>query len=109
MAEELTLSSFHVWYNYQASSQQLLDSWQVKQMTGLKLSWFIEDNNGTKVTERMAEKPTDWRTEPTKASYMDERLVMMVEIARQARVKNMSREELIDRVIQENIVKTFFL
>ena len=35
-------SSFHVRYKYQAASQELLDSWEDKRMTGFNLSWRIE-------------------------------------------------------------------
>ena len=61
--KELTFRSFRVWYQYQAASQQLLDSWQEKQMTGFKLSWLIEDVNGTIINEiNDIEKPTGWKT-----------------------------------------------
>ena len=39
----MTFNSFHVWYKYKAASQQLLDSWKEKRMTGFKLSWRIEN------------------------------------------------------------------
>ena len=41
--DHLTFFSFHVWYKYKAASQQLLDSWKEKRMTGFKLSWRIEN------------------------------------------------------------------
>ena len=41
----MTFNSFHVWYKYKAASQQLLDSWKEKRMTGFKLSWRIENEN----------------------------------------------------------------
>ena len=40
--DQLTFSSLHVWYTYKAASQQLLDSWKEKRMTGFKFSWRIE-------------------------------------------------------------------
>ena len=99
--EELTFPSFHVWYRYQAASQQLLDSWQDKRMTGFNLSWFIEDANGTKVTERMPGRPGDWKTKATEARYQDDGLGKMVELARQARVGNITREMVMDRVVTD--------
>ena len=40
--EMLGFSSFHVWYEYKAASQKLLDIWADKRMTGFQLSWRIE-------------------------------------------------------------------
>merc|ERR1712223_1423496 len=40
--DQLTFRSFHVWYEYKAASQQVLDSWEDKRMTGFKLTWRIE-------------------------------------------------------------------
>ena len=36
-------SNFIVRYKYKAASQQLLDSWKDKRMTGFRLSWRIEN------------------------------------------------------------------
>ena len=40
--DQLNFTSFHVWYTYKAASQQLLDSWKDKRMTGFRLSWRIQ-------------------------------------------------------------------
>ena len=41
----LNFSNFLLWYNYKAASQQLLDSWKDKRMTGFRLSWNIENEH----------------------------------------------------------------
>ena len=41
--DRLSFSSFLVWYKYKAVSQQFLDSLKDKRMTGLRLSWRIEN------------------------------------------------------------------
>ena len=41
--DQLTFPAFHVWYKYKAASQQLLDSWKEKRMTGFRLSWRTEN------------------------------------------------------------------
>ena len=41
--DRLTFSNFFVWYKYKAASQQLLDRWKKKRMTGLRFSWKIEN------------------------------------------------------------------
>lgn len=53
--EELTFSSFHLWYKYKAASHHLLDSWKDKRRTGFTLNWFIQDTNGTVVTKKRPE------------------------------------------------------
>ena len=41
--DELDFSSISVWYKYKAASQELLDSWKDKRMTGFRFSWKIEN------------------------------------------------------------------
>ena len=41
--DQLNVTSFHVWYKAKGASQQLLNKWQDKKMTGFKLSWRIEN------------------------------------------------------------------
>ena len=41
--DQLTFSSFHVWYKYKASNQSLLDRMRNKSMTGMKFSWKVEN------------------------------------------------------------------
>ena len=41
--DQLTFRSFHVWYEYKAASQQVLDSWEDKRMTGIRFSWRIKN------------------------------------------------------------------
>ena len=41
--DQLNYSRFFLWYRYKTTSQQLLDSWNDKRMTGLRLSWRIKN------------------------------------------------------------------
>ena len=41
--DQLNFHSFNVLYKYKAASQQLLDSWKEKRMTGFRFSWKIEN------------------------------------------------------------------
>ena len=102
--EELTFPAFHVWYRYQAASQQLLDSLQDKRMTGFKLSWYIQDNNGTRVPE------TDYASSnSTDEMYKDNGLTKMVELARQAREHGLTAGDLLYRVTKAKMDKSRFL
>ena len=104
--EELTFPAFHVWYRYQAASQQLLDSWQDKRMTGFKLNWYIQDVDGIRVTKTAA---NGTNTKSTNEDYYDDGLNQMVELARQARVKGLTAENFIDMVTKVKMDKTRFL
>ena len=53
--EQLSFSSFHVWYKYKAASKQLLESWKEKRMTGFRLSWRIENENPPDMTATISE------------------------------------------------------
>ena len=60
--DQLTFRSFHVWYEYKAASQQVLDSWEDKRMTGFKLTWRIEKptlmaNRGSRVVRNAGDTP----------------------------------------------------
>ena len=90
---QLTFSSFHVWYQFKAASQQVLDSWEDKRMTGFKLTWRIEKPtlmaNNTEVARSGSEAtPNPW-------------LVKMVQLAQYLRIKeNMTEKLILNKVIR---------
>ena len=43
--DQLNFSSFFVSHRYKAASQQLLESWKDKRMTGMRLSWRVKNEN----------------------------------------------------------------
>ena len=43
--DQLKFPRLFVSYKYKAPSQQLLDSWKDKRMTGMRLSWRVENEN----------------------------------------------------------------
>ena len=48
--DKLNFPVLYVSYEYKAASQQLLDSWKDKRMTGLRLSWRVESPTVTWTT-----------------------------------------------------------
>ena len=48
--EELTFTSINVLYHYRFN-HELLDSWKNRRMTGFRLSWFLQDNNGSRLDD----------------------------------------------------------
>merc|ERR1712223_871472 len=90
--DQLTFRSFHVWYDYKAASQQVLDSWEDKRMTGFKLTWRIE-----KPSSDIEVTPAFNDYEKLSHTW----LVKMVQLAKYLRVKNtLTEEQILDKVVQ---------
>ena len=93
--DQLNFSSFHVWYSYKAGSQQLLDNWEKKRMTGFKLSWSIENPSKTPTSNDSVQPVVQT------PKYQEPLLVQMVKLARQLRMQNMTKEQILDWILLE--------
>ena len=117
MKQDLTFPFINILYRYKAN-QQLLASWEDKRMTGFKLSWFLQDNNGSSLTEiqpsvnctaifsflcqsETQNMTQDWKPEAASPAYQEQQLLSMVLLATQARIQNVGWEEVINRTILE--------
>ena len=90
--DQLKFPRLFVRYKYKAASQQLLDSWEDKRMTGFKLSWRIEKS--TLMTNSIK------RATPNKKPLLAE----MVQLAQYLRIKeNLTEEQILDKVISEKM------
>ena len=93
--DHLAFRSFHVWYQYEAASQQVLDSWEDKRMTGFKLTWRIERPS------------SDIEVNPAFNDYeklSHTWLVKMVQLAQHLRIKdNMTEEQILDEMIRGKV------
>ena len=88
--DQLTFRSFHVWYNFKAASQQVLDSWEDKRMTGFKLTWRIE-----RPSSDIEAIPAFNDYEKISHTW----LVKMVQLAQYLRVKeDLTEERILDKV-----------
>ena len=56
-SDQLNFSSFNVHYQYRASNQQILESFEDKRMTGFKLSWRVKFEEPQPITN-ISEKNT---------------------------------------------------
>ena len=101
--KEIDFSQIEVQYNYIFnSSLNLMDIWKDKRMTGFRLNWYLQDSNGSRITEVKSNwRPKDWKTEVLDPRYLDPYLVRMVQLASRARASNITREEVIKQIIQE--------
>ena len=48
--DQLSPFTFQVWYSYKVANQQFVDTWDEKEMTGLRLSWRIENPSKVELT-----------------------------------------------------------
>ena len=87
-------SPFTVKYEYLVGSQDLLDSWNDKRMTGFRLNWFLQDSNGSRLTEVKPDS-VDWRPEPAVPKYRQPEMAKMVQLASKARTNNMTTDQII--------------
>ena len=99
--QNLSISLFEVNYQNKSTSQEVLNTWEDKRKTGFRLSWFLQDSNGSRLTEKMADLPSDWKPKTSVARYQEQYLVRMVQLASRARANNMTREEILDVTIRE--------
>jgi hypothetical protein len=105
--KELNLTSFEVTYTYKAASQQLLNSWQEKRVTGFQMNWYIQDQNGSRLTEARSEAE-EWKeitaTPMTTSRDSGRSSVMaMVDLARYARMENMTNKDITRKVLEEKV------
>ena len=98
--DQLAFSSFNVWYSYKVASEELLDSWEDPRMTGFTVSWHIRAANGSLQTETQPSIPGLWKPLATSSRYQEPYLIKMVNVARQARARNKTGEEILNEVIE---------
>ena len=73
-------------------------------MSGFTLNWFIEDSNGTRLTEKLPPRAEDWKPDVQQVPrYREPLLADMVQLARKLRMQNMTSEQIKDKVIQEKM------
>ena len=98
--KNLSISSFHGKYQQSPTSLELLDSWEDRKMTGFRLGWFLQDSNGSCLTDKKPDMHKNWKPETTVATHWEQYLVRMVQLAGRAREKNMTREKILNVTIR---------
>ena len=99
--EQLASFPFRVFFKSQAIGQRALDpsSDEDRRMTGFKLNWFVKDKNGSRLTEKLPPKQEDWKQEVPTPKYELPSLFEMVQLARQLRLQNVTKEVVLEEVI----------
>ena len=107
--QDITFPSIHVQHRIHSGDRRQLDSWTNKSMSGFRLRWFLTDENGTKVTKERPARIEDWHIRNSSARFKEDWLVKMAELARQGRLHNLTRNEIVRRVIQKKGITIGFI
>ena len=106
----LTETCFHVEYEYQRSTRDLLEAWENKRMTGFNLSWFVDSENALETFDTGSQ--LSWEDPVPNSvpqSYEHQALDRAMKFAKYFRRQGMSVDALLERVIAIKIVDTDFL
>ena len=108
--EHLTFSKFDVLFKSKAIGTEIHNTSEpLTEMTrrGFTLDWFLEDDTGRSLTEKLPSKPEDWldNVHVQTPRYIREQpfLVKMVRIAQQLRMQNMTSEQIITKIIKDKV------
>ena len=99
--DQLNFPALVVGYTYKAAKKDVFDAWVNKRVTGFRLNWFIQDINGTKLTETLPARTHDWKSLEVSSNYTDDLLNKSVQLANQLRQQNMTQEDMVTKVVQE--------
>ena len=110
--EQLTFSPFHILFKGQGISHRMTptSSEEETRFSGFTLNWFLKDSNSTKLTKKLPASQDDWKQEAEIPNYKQSLLDQAVVIAKFSRTKkNMTRKQILDKVIQEKVNFASFL
>ena len=96
--QQLSLTSFEVWYTHRPNGLEVRKPLEQKRTTGCRLSWFFLDSNGSRLSMEVGEQPEYWDPDD---GYLQPLLHKMMQQAHQARMKNMTREDAIEKTLVE--------
>ena len=108
--DNLTFSLFQLVYRFEKPKDpDLLDSWQDPRMTGFELNWFIESQNGSRLTAKRPDEVGKWRNKVSIPEYQEMWLTKTSQLARQYRLQNLSRKEIVQRIVRRKMMATEFV
>ena len=102
--DQVTYLPFYVLSKSPAESkQELKSSNDEKKMAGFKLNWSLKDSNGSQLTEHLPIETEDWNLKVPAPRHEQPFLVQLVQLAMQLRMQNMTKEQILDKIIQEKV------
>ena len=99
--DNLTISMFKVKYVYKVSTNIFPNSTNNQSTNGIRLSWFLQDKNRSRLTEKMPDLSRDWKPKVKTPSNQDQYLIRMVKLASRARANNTTNGEIFDKIMRE--------
>ena len=99
--EQMFLFPFHVLFKSPAKTSLNTSSEEGRRTSGFTLNWFLMNRNGTQSSERLPAREEDWRQEVPTPRYKDPMLQDMMEIAKELRLQNMTKEEILTMIIKQ--------
>ena len=101
---QLDFFPFHILFQGQSIRNSNSSREEERRSPGFTLNWFLEDINGTLITEKLPARPEDWDHEIPIPKYKELLLAEMVQLASYLRIKqNMTREQMLTMVIREQM------
>ena len=94
-----SFESFRVEHKFQAPG--IGEVARNKSISGFRLTWFIQDRNGTRPTNLTKVKLSDWKERTAIPKYQEPHLKNMVNLACHARLRNISRADLVRKTLQK--------
>ena len=103
--EQLHFFPFHVLFKSHRDGTDTSNSssGEERRTSGFSLNWFLKDGNGTKVTEKLPVRSEDWKQETPTPAHENPLLLDMVQVARELRLKNMTKEDILVKVIHQKL------
>ena len=99
--EQLTVFPFNLTLKSPAVRQRMSNSSDERRMSGFNINWFLEDSNGTCLTEKLPPRAEDWKPDEPIPKHREPSLADMVQLARRLRMQNMTSEEMKKKVTRE--------
>lgn len=97
---QLKFFPFTIFLESQAFNKQMINSSDVERsMSGFTLNWFLEDNEGNQVTEKLPPRQNDWKLNVPTPRYEQPFFAEMVQLAQHLRLQNSTKEEILEKVI----------
>ena len=102
--DQLKFFPFYVTFKSEAVSTQTTNSSdEARKTTGFTIDWFLNDSNGSQLTEKLPPRLEDWTQKALTPNYEQPFLAQMAQLARQLRLQNMTKERVLEKVIQKKL------
>ena len=105
--DQLNFTSFHVWYKYKATSQELLKSSREKRMGGFRLGWRIEKPTLSESKVGRSIQSLEHDKIFAGALGHDDKVTLMTSMVQMAQdfrlTQNMTEDEVLNKIIKEKL------